>query len=75
MFPAQYQTVGYIPAGTQTSDPANDPQLLVRDRTALLVPVRHRQRHAGRRPAHARRDDRPDVHDVDGHVHRGARRP
>ncbi len=28
MFPAQYQTVGYIPAGTQTSDPANDPQLL-----------------------------------------------
>jgi len=28
MFPAQYQTVGYIPAGTQVSDPANDPQLL-----------------------------------------------
>ncbi len=28
MFPAQYQTVGTIPAGTQTSDPANDPQLL-----------------------------------------------
>ena len=28
MFPAAYQTVGYIPAGTQTSDPANDPQLL-----------------------------------------------
>ncbi len=28
MFPVQYQTVGYIPAGTQTSDPANDPQLL-----------------------------------------------
>ncbi len=28
MFPAQYQTVGYIPAGTQTSDPADDPQLL-----------------------------------------------
>ena len=28
MFPASYQTVGYIPAGTQTSDPANDPQLL-----------------------------------------------
>ncbi len=24
----QYQTVGYIPAGTQVSDPANDPQLL-----------------------------------------------
>ncbi len=28
MFPASYQTVGYIPAGTQTSDPADDPQLL-----------------------------------------------
>jgi hypothetical protein len=27
-FPASYQTVGYIPAGTQVSDPANDPQLL-----------------------------------------------
>ena len=24
MFPASYQTVGYIPAGTQVSDPAND---------------------------------------------------
>ncbi|HWB12842.1 MAG TPA: DUF4214 domain-containing protein [Pirellulales bacterium] len=28
MFPTSYQTVGYVPAGTQTSDPANDPQLL-----------------------------------------------
>jgi uncharacterized repeat protein (TIGR01451 family) len=28
MFPANYQTVGYIPAGTQVSDPANDQQLL-----------------------------------------------
>ncbi len=28
MFPAEYQTVGYIPVGTQVSDPANDPQLL-----------------------------------------------
>ena len=28
MFPASYQTVAYIPAGTQVSDPANDPQLL-----------------------------------------------
>ena len=28
MFPAQYQTVGYIPSGTQVSDPADDPQLL-----------------------------------------------
>ncbi len=28
MFPASYQTVGYIPAGTQVADPANDPQLL-----------------------------------------------
>ena len=28
MFPAQYQTVGFIPAGTQVSDPATDPALL-----------------------------------------------
>ncbi len=28
MFPPSYQTVGYIPAGTQVSDPVNDPQLL-----------------------------------------------
>ena len=28
MFPASYQTVGYIPSGTQTSDPADDSQLL-----------------------------------------------
>ena len=28
MFPAGDQTVGTIPAGTQTSDPANDQQLL-----------------------------------------------
>jgi uncharacterized membrane protein len=28
MFPASFQTVGYIPAGTQTADPAHDPQLL-----------------------------------------------
>ena len=28
MFPASYQTVGNIPAGTQLSDPADDPQLL-----------------------------------------------
>lgn len=28
MFPASYQTVGYLPAGTLTSDPANDPHLL-----------------------------------------------
>jgi transglutaminase-like putative cysteine protease/uncharacterized membrane protein len=28
MFPESYQTVGYIPAGTATADPANDPQLL-----------------------------------------------
>ena len=27
MFPASYQTVGYIPSGTQTADPADDPQL------------------------------------------------
>ena len=28
MFPPSYQTAGYIASGTQTSDPANDPQLL-----------------------------------------------
>src|SRR5262249_24791114 len=28
MFPASYQTVGYVPAGQQTADPAHDPQLL-----------------------------------------------
>jgi uncharacterized membrane protein len=28
MFPASFQTVGYVPAGTKTSDPANDRQLL-----------------------------------------------
>jgi uncharacterized membrane protein len=28
MFPARFQTVGNVPAGTQTADPANDPQLL-----------------------------------------------
>src|SRR5207253_790882 len=28
MFPASFQTVGYIPAGTELADPANDPQLL-----------------------------------------------
>ncbi|HEV3341450.1 MAG TPA: transglutaminase domain-containing protein, partial [Pirellulales bacterium] len=28
MFPASYQTVGYITAGTPTADPANDPHLL-----------------------------------------------
>ena len=72
MFPAQYQTVGYIPAGTQVVRPGERPAAPLRDRRPLLVPVRHRQRHAGRRPAHARRDDRPDVHDVDRHVHRRA---
>src|SRR6202042_2668061 len=28
MFPASFQTAGYIPAGTQVADPADDPQLL-----------------------------------------------
>jgi uncharacterized membrane protein len=28
MFPTSYQTVGYIPAGTTTANPAQDPQLL-----------------------------------------------
>ena len=32
MFPASYQTAGFLPAGTQTSDPANDSQLLRRPR-------------------------------------------
>ena len=62
MFPASYQTVGYIPAGTQTSDPANDSQLLGRDGKPLLVRVRHRQRLGERRSADARRPDRADVH-------------
>ena len=70
MFPAPYQTVGYIPAGTQIVRPGGRPAAPVRDREPLLVPVRHGQRHAGRRPAHGRGDDRPDVHDGDGHVHR-----
>jgi uncharacterized membrane protein len=28
MFPASFQTAGYVPAGTPTADPAHDPQLL-----------------------------------------------
>jgi uncharacterized membrane protein len=28
MFPADYQTVGYVPAGSDLADPANDPTLL-----------------------------------------------
>ena len=32
MFPATFQTVGYIPAGTAVADPANDPQLLTETR-------------------------------------------
>lgn len=28
MFPASFQTVGYLPAGTELADPANDPKLL-----------------------------------------------
>ena len=54
MFPASYQTVGYIPAGTQTSDPADDSQLLERDREPLLVRVQHGQRLGERRPADGR---------------------
>ena len=75
MFPASYQTVGYVPAGTQTADPAQRPATAVRDRDPLLVPVRHRRRHEGRRPADGRRRGRPGVHGRHGHVHRGARRP
>jgi uncharacterized repeat protein (TIGR01451 family) len=32
MFPASFQMVGYIPAGTQVADPANDPKLLAETR-------------------------------------------
>jgi len=74
MFPAQNQTVGYVPAGTQVSDPANDPQLLS-EGIALLVSVRDRQRHDRRRPADARSDDRADVHDFERRVHRRALGP
>ena len=54
MFPASYQTVGYIPAGTQTADPADDSQLLSETEIALLVRVQHRQRLGERRPADGR---------------------
>jgi uncharacterized membrane protein len=33
MFPATYQTVGYIPAGTTTADPTQDPQLIAETQT------------------------------------------
>src|SRR5262249_27833067 len=33
MFPASFQTIGYIPAGTQTADPAHDPQLVSETRS------------------------------------------
>ena len=75
MFPASYQTVGYIPAGTETADPANDPQSAGGDGEPLLVPVRRRQRHAGRRPADGRRHRRPDVHEPHRHLHRGGGQP
>ncbi|MEO8270741.1 MAG: transglutaminase domain-containing protein, partial [Aureliella sp.] len=32
MFPESFQTVGYIPIGTEVADPANDPQLLLEAR-------------------------------------------
>src|SRR5206468_9447181 len=32
MFPESFQTVGYIPAGTEVADPANDPKLLAETR-------------------------------------------
>src|SRR5207253_1040762 len=32
MFPPSSQTVGYIPAGTKTADPAHDPKLLAETR-------------------------------------------
>ena len=37
MFPASYQTVGYIPAGTPVADPANDPKLLAETRNHYWV--------------------------------------
>ena len=72
MFPASDQTVGYIPSGTQVSDPANDPQLLSETESHYWFQFNTGSGMHGRRPAHARRDDRPDVHDVDRHVHRRA---
>ncbi|MBX9627736.1 MAG: transglutaminase family protein, partial [Gemmataceae bacterium] len=37
MFPAGYQTVGYIPAGTTVADPADDPKLLAEARDHYWV--------------------------------------
>ena len=37
MFPASYQTVGYVPAGTAVADPANDPLLLAETRDHYWV--------------------------------------
>ena len=60
---------GSFPPGALTADPANDPKLLSETENSRLVPVRHRQRHAGCRPTHGRRNDRPDVHDRDRDLH------
>src|SRR5262249_25770112 len=32
MFPASFQTIGFLPAGTPAADPANDPKLLAETR-------------------------------------------
>lgn len=39
MFPTSFQTVGYIPAGTTVSDPANDPRLLAEARDHYWLQV------------------------------------
>lgn len=39
MFPATYQTVGYIPAGAATADPASDPKLLAETRAHYWLQV------------------------------------
>ncbi len=39
MFPASFQTVGYLPAGTTVSDPPHDPQLLAETRDHYWLQV------------------------------------
>ena len=72
MFPAQYQTVGYIPAGTQVSDPANDPQLLSETESHYWFQFDTGSGMNDADPLMPGADHRADVHDVDRHVHRRA---
>ena len=72
MFPNSFQTVGYIPAGTQTADPANDPQLQSETQNHYWFQFDAGSGFKDADPLMAGAHDRPDVHDIDGHVHRGA---